>query len=140
MAKSTPEKTVEKLRDNLLKVDKNESHDLLYIERAIGICSSALLELRQWIIQFNFTVKNNEIHFFKVTTPSVLSEYHIYSKLTEIEAQKPVTSIKTSKKCLKRIISNVQFFFDENSEFYHYYRIGSEQNILMINILPGQTK
>jgi hypothetical protein len=85
MAKSTPEKIVKKLRDNLLKVDRNESHDLLYIERAIGICSSALLEQREWVNQFSFTGKNHEIHFLKVTRPYVLSEYLFYSKLFEIE-------------------------------------------------------
>lgn len=47
MAKSTPEKIVEKLIDNFLKVDKNVSRDLLYIERVIGICSTALFELRE---------------------------------------------------------------------------------------------
>ena len=126
MEKTTPKKIVEKLKDNLLKVDKNESRDLLYIERAIGICSSALLELREWVNQFNFTDKNDEIHFFKITKPYVLSEYLFHSKLFEIEAKQPITSIKARKKYLKRMISEAQLFFDENPEFYRYYRSGSE--------------
>lgn len=126
MAKNTPESIVEKLKDNLQKIDRNESRDLLYIERAIGICSSALLELREFVNQYNFKDKEEEIHFFKVTKPSVLSEYLFHSKLFDIEAKQPVTSIKARKKYLKRIISEAQSFFDENPEFYHYYRSGSE--------------
>jgi hypothetical protein len=114
------------LRDSLLKVDRNESLDLLFIERAIGICSSALLELREFVNQFNFIDKEEEIYFFKVTKPYVLSEYLFYSKLFEIEAKQSVTSIKARKKYLKRMISEAQFFFDENPEFFHYYRIGSD--------------
>ena len=126
MAKSTPEKIVEKLKDNLQKVDRNESCDLLYIERAIGICSSALLELREFVNQYTFKDKEEEIHFFKSTKPYVLSEYLFYSKLFEIEAKRPLTSIKARKKYLKRMIDEAQFFFDDNPEFYHYYRSGSE--------------
>jgi len=126
MAKNTPEKIVEKLKDNLQKVDRNESLDLLFIERAIGICSSALLELREFVNQYNFKDKEEEIHFFKVTKPYVLGEYLFHSKLFEIEAKQPVTSIKARKKYLKRMISEAQYFFDENPEFYHYYRSGSE--------------
>lgn len=97
MAKSTPEKIVEKLIDNFLKVDKNVSLDLLYIERVIGIYSTALFELREWVNQFNFTVKNDKVHFFKVTKPYVFSEHLLDSKLFEIESRLPVTSIQTRK-------------------------------------------
>ena len=63
MAKNTPEKIVEKLKDNLLKVDRNESNDLLNIERAIGICSSPLLEMREFVIQYNFKDKKRKSPF-----------------------------------------------------------------------------
>jgi len=125
MSKSTPEKIVEKLKDNLINVDAIEYHDLLYIERAIGICSSALLELREFVNQSSFKDKEEEIYFFKVIKPYVLSEYLFHSKLFDIEAKQPVTSLKARKRYLKRMISEAQLFFDENPEFYHYYRIGS---------------
>jgi len=85
MAKSTQDKIVEKLRDNFLGDDKNESYDLLYIERAIGICYSALLELCEFINQYYFKEKEEKIHFIKVNMPYVLSEYIFYSKLFEID-------------------------------------------------------
>lgn len=98
MAKNTPEKIVEKLKDNLLKVDRNESNDLLNIERAIGICSSTLLEMREFVSQYNFKYKEEEIPLFKLTKPYVLSEYLFYSNLFEVETRQPVISIKSRKK------------------------------------------
>lgn len=126
MAKNTPEKIVEDMKDNLLKADSSESRELMSIERAIGICSSALLELREWVNQYNFKDKYEEINFFKVIKPYVLGEYLFYSKLFEIEAKQPVTSIKARKRYLKRVISEAQLFFDENMEFYRYYRSRAE--------------
>ena len=106
MSISTPEKIVEKLKDNLINVDANEYHDLLFIERAIGICSSALLELREFVNQSSFKDKEEGIDFFKVIKPNVLSEYLFHSKLFDIESKQPVTSLKARKKYLKRIKRN----------------------------------
>jgi len=126
MSKTTPKKIVEKLKDNLINVDANKSRNLLYIKRAFGICFSALLELCEWINQFNFTVKNDEIHFLKVAKPYVPSKRLFHSKLFEVDANQLVVSINTQNNYLKKIIFEAQFFFDENPEFYPHYRSCSE--------------
>jgi hypothetical protein len=125
MAINIPEKIVEKLKDNLIKVDRNESCDLLYIERAIKICSSAILELREFINQYYFNEKEEEIYFFKATKPFLLSEHLYYSKLFEIESKQPVTLIK-AKEIFKKDDFRSSFFFESTLEFYHYCRSGSE--------------
>ena len=122
MSKSTPDKIIEELNGNLATAYNNEARDLLLIEQSIGICSSALMELREWINQYNFKDKEEEIHFFKVTKPYVLEEYLYFSKLFEIEIRRPVTTIRVQKRYLKKIISKAQRFFNENLEFYQYYR------------------
>ena len=83
---ATSEYIIKKLRTNFLKVDTNESRDLLFIERALGICYSALSELRQWISQLNFIDKNDEVYFLKVTKFYVLGKCFFHYKLFEIEA------------------------------------------------------
>jgi len=122
MSKSTPDKIVEKLKDNLATAENNESRGLLLIEQSIGICSSSLMELREWVNQNNFKDKEEEIHFFKVTKPYMLVEYLYFSKLFEIEIRRPVTTVRVQKRYLKKIISKAQCFFNENLEFYQYYR------------------
>jgi hypothetical protein len=65
MAMNTPGKIIERLNDNFIEVDWNESLFLRYIKTAIGIYFSTPLELREWINRFNFSVKNDEVHFLK---------------------------------------------------------------------------
>lgn len=94
MAKITPDKIVEQLNDN------DESLDLLLIERSIGICSSVLMDLREFVNQYNFKDEDEEIIFFKVIKPYELREYLFHSKLFEIEAKQPVIS-KMARKNIK---------------------------------------
>ncbi|WP_158869199.1 RteC domain-containing protein [Maribellus comscasis] len=119
------EHIVEQLKNNLQKTDGEQDDEILKTERAVGICSAALLELREYVNHSNFKNKGEEIHFFKVTKPFVLGEYLYYSKLWEILIRQPVTSVKRRKKYLKQMISRVQDFFNDNPEFYLYYRSGS---------------
>lgn len=97
MGKTTPEKIVEKLKDNLQKVDRNESCDLLYVERAVGICSLSLSEQHSWVNQFDFTDKNNEIYFLNPIKHCALSEFHFYFKLFEVRASHFIAIIKARK-------------------------------------------
>lgn len=121
----TPEQTVEVLKNNLQELGCDDTSDLLVIEKAIGSCSSALLELREYINSHDFKSKEEEINFFKVTKPYVLGEYLYFSKLFEIETRRPVTTVRAQKKYLKKMISQAQRFFNENPESYQYYRSGS---------------
>lgn len=121
----TPEQIIEVLKNNLQELGCDDTSDLLVIEKAIGLCSSALLELREYINSRDFKSKEDEINFFKVTKPYVLGEYLYFSKLFEIETRRPVTTTRAQKKYLKKIISQAQQFFNENPESYQYYRSGS---------------
>ena len=122
MSKSTPDKIVEKLKDNLATADNNESRDLLLIEQSVGICSSLLMELREYVNKNDFETVDEEVDFFKVTKTYVLGEYLYFSKLFEIEIRRPVTTIRAQRRYLKKTISKAQLFFNENLEFYQYYR------------------
>lgn len=93
---------------------------------AINLYANAYNELREAVLKFGLNSTEEEIHFFKITKSYVLGEYLYHSKLFEIATKRPVTSIKDQKKFLKRMIFQAQQFFNENHEFYHYYRSGSE--------------
>ncbi len=122
---NAPEHIVEELKDNLQNLGCDGSRGLLIIEKAIGICSCALLELREYVNQQDFKSKEEEIYFFKVIKPYELGEYLFFSKLFEIETRRPVTTIKAQQKYLKKMISQAQQFFNENPESYQYYRSGA---------------
>lgn len=116
MSKTTPKRIVSKFKDNLINVDANKSRDLFFIEITLGICFSTFLELPEWINQFNFTVKNEKIHFLKVAKPYVAGKHLFHYKLLEADNNQLVLSIIPRKRYLKKIIFEAESFFNENPE------------------------
>ena len=120
-----PKQILEQLKDKLQEIVNDEHDEILKAEKSVGICSIALLDLREYVNHSVFKNKEEEIRFFKEIKPYVLGEYLYYSKLWEILIRQPVTSIRRRKRYLKRMITESQKFFNDNPEFYLYYRSGS---------------
>lgn len=97
---NTPGHITEKLKINLQQFERNAIRDVIELERAVGICSSALLELRAYVDQYDFKTREDEIRFFKVTKPDVLGEYRYYSKILQLESKSP--DLTDRKKHLKK--------------------------------------
>lgn len=121
----TPEHIIKQLKNDLQKTNSGEYDKISKTERSVGSCSSALLELREYVNHSDFKNKEEEIRFFKEIKPYVLSEYLYYSKLWEILIRQPVAYIRRRKKYLRRMIAEIQQFINENPEFYLYYRSGA---------------
>ena len=119
------EHIIEQLKSYLKEISSDEHDEISEAEQSVGVCSSALLELRDYVNRSDFKNKEEEIRFFKEVKPYVLSEYLYYSKLWEILIRQPVTSIRRRKKYLRQMIAETQNFFNENTEFYLYYRSGA---------------
>lgn len=120
----TPEHITEKLRINLQQFESNENRNLIELEKAVGLCSSALLELRGYVDGHDFKTREEEIHFFKVTKPYVLGEYLYYSKILQLESKSP--DLADRKRHLKKMIAEARQYYRDFPEFYQYYRSGSD--------------
>jgi hypothetical protein len=127
MKNPIPEKIVEQLKNDLQEISSDGYDVISKAEQAVGICSVALVKLREYVNHSDFKNKEEEIRFFKEIKPYALGEYLYYSRLWEILIRQPVTSIRKRKKYLKRMITETQHFFNDNPEFYLYYRSGSTQ-------------
>lgn len=125
MDNPTSEYIIEELKNNLQRIESDEYDAIPRAEKAVGICTVTLLKLRDYVTQLDFNTKEEEIYFFKEMKLYALEEYLYYSKLWEILVRQPVTSIKRRKKYLRKMIAETQKFFNENTEFYLYYRSGS---------------
>jgi hypothetical protein len=117
---------ITRLDEKVRQLELEEENFQNRILAVINLCANAYNELREAVLKFGLNSSEEEIEFFKHTKSYVVGEYLYHSKLFEIETKKPVTSIKDQKKFLKKMISQVRQFFNENQEFYHYYRSGSE--------------
>lgn len=116
------EKILYKLDVSLEALEVDESDILEKAEKGIQITKLALKELRSLVIDFQFKSKAQEICCFKNIKPQVYSKLIYYIKLFNVESKRPRGSSKSQIKYFNHHIDKLQSYFNENLEFYHYYR------------------
>ncbi|SRX74733.1 RteC domain-containing protein [Aequorivita antarctica] len=100
--------------------------DILYkAETSIAYTEKCIKTLREEVVKHGFNSIKEEIFFFKHIKPQILSKLIYYAKLFNIESKRPRSSSKFQVKYLNRQINKLQVFFNDNLEFYHYYRRGA---------------
>jgi hypothetical protein len=110
------------------KLDQIEStyeSIIIIAEKGIDATKSALLKIRILVLENDFDTKESEIDFFKNIKPQVYSKLIYYVKLFNIESKRPRGSKKSQAKYLNNHIDRLQAFFNDNLEFYHYFRRGA---------------
>ena len=93
-------------------------------EEGIKISPKALIKLKK---STSKKLKNSsdEIYFFKHIKPQVFSKLIYYQILFNIESKRPRSSNKSQIKYFNSHIDKLQIYFNDNLEFYHYYRRGA---------------
>lgn len=66
-----------------------------------------------------------EIYFFKEIKPQFYSKLIYYLKLFTIETRRPTGSTAAEEKYLQKELNRLKHFFDDNLDFYQYYRSGA---------------
>ena len=100
--------------------------DILYrAETGIDYTERWIKTLREEVVRHGFGSIQEEIFFFKHIKPQIFSKLIYYSKLFNIESKRPRSSSKFQIKYLNNQIDKLQVFFNDNLEFYHYYRRGA---------------
>ena len=109
--------------DSELNVLEIEEEDILVrAEKGIKLAKQTLKKVRSIIVDYEFETKLEEIHFFKCTKPKIYSKLIYYVKLFNIESKRPRGSNKSQVKYLNNYIEKLQTYFNDNLDFYHYYR------------------
>ncbi|MDM1368250.1 RteC domain-containing protein [Myroides marinus] len=87
--------------------------------------SRVLAKQKELIITHGFSNQEEEIYFFKILKPKILSKLMYYNKIYKIETHSPNTTCKTLKeyylKKLKQVSSEYKLYYI-NSEIYKYYK------------------
>lgn len=87
--------------------------------------SRVLQKQKQMIITHGFSNQEEEIYFFKILKPNILSKLMYYNKIYKIETHSPNTASKTQKqyylKKIKQVSSEYKLYYT-SSEFYKYYK------------------
>jgi len=94
-------------------------------EKAIEIILKALQNLKKQVLKRNFKTEKEEIIFFKEMKPQFVSKLIYYNKIYKIETKKPNGGQRIVKKYYKNELQKLKLFFDDELEFYRYYRTES---------------
>lgn len=113
-----------KLEKQLRTTHSNEDNLIQSSQLAIKASIASLEQLKSFFKKHNFTSKSEEIEFFKVIKPQLASKLIFYNEIYNIEISKPYGSDKTIQKHYNKELRKLKIFFDENLEFYKYYRTG----------------
>lgn len=103
-----------------------EIDDVLKLsEASTQYCEAMLLKLRTTFLKSNNSEESTEIIFFKNIKPLFVSRLIYFISVYNIETNRPNGSIKFKRKHLQLQLAKIKNYFDDNLEFYRYFRTGS---------------
>ncbi|SCY75898.1 RteC protein [Flavobacterium anhuiense] len=113
--------TLNKLDASIGKFETDIDDSIQQIEIIIDNILKSLADLKAFVLKRGFKSIEEEIHFFKYQKPLIVSKLIYYNAIYKIETKKPY-GVKPIKKYLKNEVKKLKRFFDNNLEFYKYYR------------------
>lgn len=114
-------KSIHKLETTILELESDADCSIQKIETIIKLIVQNLSDLKEYVLKKGFKNIAEEIHFFKHQKPAIVSKLIFYNTIYKIETKKPYGA-KQIKKFLNEELNRLKKFFDNNLEFYKYYR------------------
>lgn len=106
-------------------VHAENDEPIKYAEQAIKILISILEQLKTFFVKYEFPNKNDEIEFFKYIKPQFVYKLIYYNEIYNIETNTPYGGGKVLRKFYNSELDKLKIYFDENIDFYRYYRTGN---------------
>lgn len=114
-----------KLNEQLNFTDLEIDDPILRSESAINIIINSIEKLKQIFGKEKTKSQEQEIDFFKNIKPKFTSKLIYYNAIFKIETKKPHGGERIIKKYLNNELEKLKRYFDNNLDFYKYYRTGS---------------
>lgn len=115
---------IKKVNQQLDVLEKENDSVFKKVPKTISLLEKVFIELKGFILQYNFSDIEEEIYFFKEVKPQLFSKLIYNRKIYTIESMRPNGSIEAQKSYLKTQMDYLKGFFDKNLDFYKYYRTG----------------
>lgn len=94
-------------------------------ELSINVLLTAIGKLKKFTKRYYFKDEMEEIEFFKYVKPQFVSKLIYHNRVFNIETKKPHGGEKFVKKYLNNELDKLRRYFDDNLEFYKYFRTNS---------------
>lgn len=113
--------TLFKLETAIDELEIDTDCSIQQIEAVIELIVSCLSDVKKYILKKGFKNMDEEIRFFKYQKPVIVSKLIYYNAIYKIETRKPYGA-KPIRKYLAKELKKLKRFFDNNLDFYKYYR------------------
>ncbi|MBS3993326.1 MAG: RteC domain-containing protein, partial [Bacteroidetes bacterium] len=107
------------------KYTHKNSYSLEEKEQIIIYLVNLYKQLKNHQSPLKFQSQQEEIHYFKNVKPLLISKLILYAKLYKMESEKPNLCTKATYKYYKRELLKLNHYFEDNREFYAYYKTKS---------------
>jgi len=114
-----------KLNEQLNFIDLEIDNQIRKCENAIDVILKSINEIKKIVAKSSFRSETEEIHFFKEIKPQFTSKLIYYNMIYKIEMKRPNGGNRILKKYYHNELLKLKSFFDNELEFYQYYRSGS---------------
>lgn len=118
-------KKFKELEEHLNFLELECDNTLIMAQTAIEITLKTLNGLKKKLLNYKFKNTKEEIYFFKKAKPRFLAKLIYYNEIYKVETSKPYGGKKVIRKYLYKELNKLKRFFDDNLDFYKYYRTGS---------------
>lgn len=113
------------LNEQINFIDLEIDNPIIKCEKAIEVILASIANLKKVVLKSNFKSEQEEIHFFKDIKPQFTSRLVYYNAVYNIEMKKPNGGNRILKKYYNNELIKLKAFFDNELEFYKYYRSGN---------------
>jgi len=110
-----------RLEATISEMEIEEDCSIHRIEAVIQLIIQSLADLKEFVLKHDFKNMEEEIHFFKYQKPVIVSKLIYYNAIYKIETRRPYGNKRTRKYFTKEL-KKLKRFFDNNLDFYKYYR------------------
>lgn len=117
-------KIIGDLEKELKKIDTANPDAIIKAEKSIVLINAGLKELRKFVTSTPFHSKQDEIDFFKIMKPEILSKLIYFVSIYDIESKRPKGGAKEQTIYFETEIKKCQVYYNDNNGFYQYYKRG----------------
>lgn len=110
-----------KLETTINELESGTDCSIQRVETIIHLIVNTLAEVKEHVLKTGFKTQDEEIYFFRFQKPVIVAKLIYYNAIYKIETRKP-HGAKAVRKYLNKELKKLKRFFDENLDFYKYYR------------------
>lgn len=120
--KAFVKKLEEDLDQEINFITLQNKHIISQAEDSMIVISTALQKLKNYVLKYKFKSEQEEIYFFKVLKPQMLSRLIYQTEVYHMETRRPNGGKLLTKDYYTTILKRLRRHTENNLEFYKYYR------------------